>query len=177
MDTRWAENDPVHEALRKAVCIPEKAYLWTPADMVEFTPALSSTVYGDGRALIGLTTINSRPRYYVIRIDSRIEVGSDMNAPDGAPELWDIIDDIAIDLEEEFGCGDPTNLGEWCDERGWVDQETGEPLPEPEWPEFDDRDGKSWWRMDWPSLPNLEFAPHPYTRMGNLLAEKEPEIA
>lgn len=156
---RSSEGDPVQRKLRRVICKPTTRYLWVPEDAIAFKPALLSRVYGDGRALMGLTTINNRPAFYVLRVDSSWSV-QDHRAPDGAPEFADFSDDICEALEDEFGEAradseedDPDIL------------EYGNP-----WPAFDDRDGYCWWRMDWPKLRSLKFEPHPYSWRGNLLA-------
>lgn len=173
IQSRDGRGDTLHEALRAAVEVPETAYLWTPSDAITFKPALSDTIYGDGRALLALTTIHSRPRYYVLRIDSAWEVGLDMDAPAGAFEIMEAIDEIAFDLEAEFGDGRPPENGEQSLVRGrwrWRDYSTGRFLEERQaWPAFDDRDGCSWSRMKWPALPSVEFVPHPYSRLCNLV--------
>jgi hypothetical protein len=170
-DKRDATGEAIHEALRAVICVPKESYLWTPAHMVSFTPALASTVYGDGRALIGLTTINSRPRYYVIRIDGSIEIGSDMTAPDDTPEIWDLLDEIKDDLEDEFGIGRPDDEANLGIDGRWRHYQTGKFVFDPQpWPAFDDRDGCSWWREKWPALTGVPTTPHPYSRHYNLLA-------
>lgn len=45
--SRSTEGDPVHAKLRHWMCQPTQRYLWTPADMITFTPALLSRVYAD----------------------------------------------------------------------------------------------------------------------------------
>lgn len=174
LSSRNGKGDPFHEALRAVIEVPTTLYLWTPADAITFKPALSDTIYGDGRALLGLTTIHSRPCYYVLRIDSAWSVGLDMNAPSDAFEIMEAIDEIAFDLESQFGYGRPPENGELCEVRGkwrWRDYSTGRFLEKPPpWPAFDDRDGCSWGRLDWPELPGLATATHPYSSAGNLLA-------
>lgn len=147
-------NDPVHVALRAAICVPTRRSLWTPADEIEFVPGLSDTLFGDGRALLGLTTIHSRPAFYVLRIDSRWEIGTDTNAPEDAVEFYEFIDDICFALEDEFGPA-------WHEEN-----EDGEPDA---WPSFNDRDGCLWWRMNWPDVPGVQLEPHPYSRHFRIL--------
>lgn len=147
-------SDELHERLRKAVCVPTRRCLWVPEDAIEFVPALSDTVYGDGRALLGITTCNSRPAFYVIRIDSTWQVGMDWSPSDDAPEIMEFVDAIVGDLEDQFGparceceCGD-------CPEYR-------------EWPALDDDGGTMWWRKDWPA--GFRVTSHPYSSLGNLL--------
>ena len=157
--TRSSNGDPAQAKLRHWICQPTKRYLWTPADTIMFEPALLSKVYGDGRALMGLTTINNRPAFYVVRIDSSWIVGMDRDTPRGAPEFVEFHEDICLSLEEEFG-------------RREADEEETDPLVIEDghpWPAFDDRDGSSWWRMEWPPLLGLAFEPHPYSWQANLL--------
>lgn len=158
--SRSTESDPVHAKLRTWVCQPTQRYLWIPADMITFTPALLSRVYGDGRALIGLSTIHQRPAFYIIRIDSSWTLHMDSDFPSGGPEYVEFHEEICFALEEEFG---HTEADEEEDDPEIL--ENGNP-----WPAFNDRDGSSWWRMEWPALLGLQFEPHPYSWRGNLLA-------
>lgn len=71
------ESDPIHAKLVKAIERRDRAYLWTPADAISFTPRVLPHIYGDGRALFALATINQRPRYWVIRACSTWGCGMD----------------------------------------------------------------------------------------------------
>lgn len=136
--------DQIHAALKAAIEVETHGYLWTPSDGIDFVPALASTVFGDGRALLRIAMIDHRPRYHVVRIDSTWAVGDDPSAP-ARPDLWDFIDDIYEALEEEFG---PLR-----------DEESDTDRP---WPAFDSEGGTSWRRMRWPELSGVSFTPHPY---------------
>lgn len=161
-ERKFVRNAGVHAKLRRAVCKRTRRYLWTPDHMVTFVPALSSRLYGDGKALLGLTTINSRPRFYVLRIDSGWMIEMDQTAPDGAEQLVDRIDAFSFALEDEFG-------------RGRFDDDSGEPETGRErdrrrkWPAYDDESGCSWWRLDWPDLPGVKMMPHPFNSRFNIL--------
>ncbi len=137
----------IHADLKAAVEVETHAYLWTPSDGVDFTPRVCDKIFGDGRALLRLTTINSRPRFYVIRIDSAWKV-DDSGAPVGRPDIWDHLEEIYEALEEQFGC-----VREIEDDAD--DELNG-------WPAFDHETGASWSRMDWPVLPGVRLEPHPY---------------
>lgn len=161
-ERKFVRNAGVHAKLRLAVCKRTRRYLWTPDHMVTFVPALSRRLYGDGKALLGLTTINSRPRFYILRIDSRWAIDMDPSAPDIAEPLVDRIDAFAFALEEEFG-------------GGRFDDGSGEPETARErdrrrkWPAYDDENGCSWWRMDWPKLPGVKMVPHPFNSRYQIL--------
>ena len=59
----------------------------------EFEPVISKEILGDGLQLIYVGTIDQRPYYWLIRIDSKTDIESDD---------FDIYKIVAI-LEEEFG--------------------------------------------------------------------------
>lgn len=164
-------SDQMHELLRAAIEKPEKAYLWTPSDTIEFTPRVLSKVYGDGRALFALTTINNRPAYWVIRGDSGWDC-QDIDAPDNAPDFGDFTDEILTDLEEEFGnarCGySGANLCLMSDERGCDCEECSDPEIA-EWPMVDSSGGCIWDRMNWPPMEGVRFEKHPFSYRGNLV--------
>lgn len=136
----------VQTLLKAAVEVETTGHLWT--EKYTFVPALCSRVFGDGRALLALTTINSRPRYYVVRIDSRWAI-DEAGAPEGAENVRDHLDAIYDALEDDFG------LAVYEDDEE-VDDEPRE------WPAFDDRGGTAWWREQWPRLEGVELQPHPF---------------
>lgn len=158
---RWreAKGDTIHTKLKRAIYKPTRRYLWVPSDEIKFVPALSDRIYGDGRALIHLSAIMSRPSFYVIRVDSSWTIAMDNNAPDGAPEFVQFIDNIEDGLEEQFGRGDPDEDDEDPDvrENGWP------------WPAYKSG-GCQWGRVEWPKLRSVKFEPNPMTWCGNLVA-------
>lgn len=153
-------EDAIHSALAAAVCVPTERYLWTPSDAITFAPALSNTVYGDGRALMHITTINNRPAYYVVRVDSRWTIDMDRDIPDDAPAFVDFIDYTCERLEEEFGCA-----------RGFDDDDEEIEQEPREWPAFDYGGGCMWGRARWPALPGIKAVPHPLSWFGDLLPD------
>lgn len=158
----YVRNVGVQKKLRLAICKRTRRHLWTPSDAITFVPALSNRLYGDGRALVGLTTINSRPRFYVLRIDSTWAIDSDPNAPDGAEMFTCRIDAISFALEEEFGCGRYEGDGEYNEKSRERDRRR-------KWPAYDDETGHFWWRMDWPKLERVKIAPHPFNSRISIL--------
>ena len=160
---RWrpAKGDDAHQKLKRSICKPTRRYLWTPADEIEFIPALSPRIYGDGRALLGFTTINNRPAFYVIRIDSSWACGMDTTPADGAVDVAEFTDEFLNHLEEDFG---PAFYEDDGERKG-----DGDP-----WPAVHGEGGCSWWRKDWPKLRSLQFEPHPYGRSYNMLSTGDP---
>lgn len=165
--------DVVHERLRKAVEVKQRSYLWTPAASVTFKPYLLPVFFGDGRALFTLTTINQRPRFWIIRGCSTWQCGYDPESSDG-PEFAELTDNILDELESAFGsgrCGYSGNSLFWprkerlqncqceeCDEKGW----------KAAWPMVDGSGGCSWSRIDWPK--EFPTVPHPLNPRRTVLA-------
>ena len=136
--SRVSDNDPLHERIRQALCVPTRSYLWAPEDAIEFVPALCSTVWGDGLGLLGVSTINDRPAYWIVRVGHgwRINTGSS----NGGIDSIELLEDILQELDYEFGCGRPDYDHEDPDMR-----DSGLPYPA-----IDDSDGYHWFRLKWP---------------------------
>lgn len=78
---------------------PQHVEFW--GNLCHFTPALLNKVYGDGKQLLQLFPINERPRYWVIRVDSKCDDDS----------LHEILDDIYDAIDEQFGTPDESDVG------------------------------------------------------------------
>ena len=100
-----ADGDTEHEAVRNALCVPTHRYRYPKVpgfDPIEFTPPLSDTVYGDGKALLEITTINDGPRYWIVRIDSSWVLDTEYGTPEEAFDVRGAIEHIAENLVLEF---------------------------------------------------------------------------
>jgi hypothetical protein len=67
------------------------------------------TVFGDGKKTIWMTSINVRPAYWVVRVDSSWCLDN-CEHPDGklqAPREW--LEDVYQAIESEFGTGEKDN--------------------------------------------------------------------
>lgn len=63
----------------------------------EVTPAVATEALGDGKLLLGFQCLNTRPDYYLIRVDSGFFA-------DGEDDISDRIDDEVLDaLIDKFG--------------------------------------------------------------------------
>jgi hypothetical protein len=141
-----ARGDVAHEALRAWVAEDTKGWLW--GQEREISPVLCDTVYGDGLKLFRLTTINSRPNYYVVRGDSSWAAELDPDAKTGT-DFRDVLDQVLGDIEAQFGRALPEEA-EFDDEDGaWLDED-GAPVEKAEWPALDDETGTAWDEIAWP---------------------------
>lgn len=165
--------DPILAALRKAIERKDNtSYLWVAGDTEPFIPRVLSKVFGDGRALFSLSTINQRPAYWVIRGCSTWDC-SDGYCHDDRPSFGDFTDEILTALEDEFGrgrCGYSGNSLFWP-KRERIDncqcEECSDGRFRARWPMVDDEGGCSWGRMKWPEGSDVEA--HPFSWRGNLL--------
>lgn len=171
--SRDAGDDPIHVRLRKAVEKREKAYLWIPDHAITFKPYVSPTIYGDGRALFAISTINQRPAYWIIRACSTWESGFDREEA-GGPDFAEMAETVLTDLENAFGngrCGYSHNSLFWPKKdriRNCQCEDCSDGLYRARWPMVDADGGCSWSRMDWPE--GFETVPNPASWEGNLLA-------
>jgi hypothetical protein len=163
----------IHARLRKAVEKRERAYLWTPADAITYKPYVSPTIYGDGRALFAITTINQRPAYWVIRGCSTWGCASDRKDSIG-PDFGEITDVVLTDLEDAFGrgrCGYSGNSLFWPKKdriKNCQCEECRDGRFRMRWPAVDYDGGCSWSRMDWPK--GFATVKNSLSWEGNLLA-------
>ena len=164
-----SEPDELHERLRQRVDRRVKSYLWVPGDTPAFRPALLPLIYGDGRALFALTTINQRPRYWVIRGGSEWTCGEN----DSSLDFGDLVDDMFDDLKNAFGrgrcgyCGNSLFSPRRERMKNCQCEECSDTFIA-RWPAVDDDYGCSWDRMDWPK--GFPVVPNPMSRLGNFLA-------
>jgi hypothetical protein len=119
--------------------------LWTEGDSGILTPYVCECTFGDGQKLIRISTINQRPNYHVVRVDSRWKTSS---WADGEV-ISDHIDEILSAIEEECG-----RAGQWLDEPCDSCRDTccrcGEDYSADQaFPALDDENGCSWSEVSW----------------------------
>ena len=122
--------------------------LWTDGDSGILTPYVCECFFGDGLKLIKIFTINQRPNYHVVRVDSSWH---EFNWHDG-PTVGEHIDDILTAIEEECGPARPyceTCESSFCD-CDWPDGYSARDA----FPALDDENGCSWSEVSWPWLMN-----------------------
>lgn len=105
------------------------------------TPVLLETVLGDGRQVIAFVPWDTRPQYYVVRVDSSWGIENT-----DEPSVGDFTDDLYAAVEDEYGNAD------WCDCPGEHDLcERGECVNGPRpWPALHDGSGCCSWGRLWP---------------------------
>ncbi len=166
-------SEAEHLRLQALLCAPREGRLWEHSRPVKFTPALSRAVYGDGKGLIGITTISDRPRYWLVRIDSQWMVpgrscDAERRLPPDAPDVGEAMEGIEVNLIAEFGSSDPeaylddeiADCDDCCGRGCDACAHTGygpEGTP-PDFPAIDLTDGTSWWREDYPA-PSADARP------------------
>lgn len=122
--------------------------LWTDGDSGLMTPHVCDCSFGDGLKLIKIFTINQRPNYHIVRVDSG---WSESNWADGEA-IGHHIDDVLSAIEEECGRAGEC-LDEPCEDCGDTSCRCGEDYSaDKEFPALDDRDGCSWAEISWPEI-------------------------
>lgn len=84
--------------LRALIERPERCTFWGQPHTI--TPRLIAEVFGDGRQLVCITPIASRPNYFVVRVDSTVTNIGYTDSPSGYSS---IIEDIMLAQEDEYG--------------------------------------------------------------------------
>lgn len=137
------------EMLKAAIEKPFLGSLWTEGDSGMLTPYVCECSFGDGLKLLTISTINQRPNYHVVRVDSSWQ---ESNWSLDGEVVAEHIDDILEAIEEE--CGPAGELLEYpCDDCGETACKCGEDYSADEaFPALDDRNGCSWGHIRWPWL-------------------------
>ncbi len=166
----------VHSRLRRVIEKRERSWLWVPEHAITFVPRLLTAIYGDGRALFAIATINQRPAYWVIRGCSTW--GCDFDREDATgPDFGEMSDDIMTELEEQFGrgrCGYSGNSlfqGRKQRIQNCQCDECTDRYNTARWPMVNNEGGCSWSRIDWPK--GFPTRPNPLSPRGNLLAAED----
>lgn len=98
-------------------------------------PKMLRERFGDGKLLLAVEPLDTRPNYYVLRIDSAW-------TRENSNEIYEQIDNFYQAIEDEFGPCQCSECRWGRGEEGDGEEEYGEPLPAPSLCL-----GSSWW---WP---------------------------
>jgi len=89
--------------MRNTIERRQSGYLWGQKHF--FTPRVLGTVFGDGLKVLYLSSINIRPAYWVVRIDSKWST-SNWEKDDGLKPPGDWLEDVYQAIEHQFGTGE-----------------------------------------------------------------------
>jgi len=131
------------DMLKEVIEVEFIGTLWVEGDRGAMTPHVCEVVFGDGLHLLTISTINQRPNYHVVRVDSRWEE-SNWYVGD-ADTVGEHIDEILWAIEDECG------RRHWNeDDRGDGRDECGRFVAGPDpWPAIDGDGGCSWGHIRW----------------------------
>lgn len=120
---------------------PRSISLWGSVAQTDFVPEICSEVEGDGQQLIYFGTVNQRPRYWLMRIDSKHDIESE--------EFSDKIEEIVIEpLCEEFG------ETKWLSEENFTAKKNRKGFSDYDVEEFDNYND---WMEEYFSYPRLSI--------------------
>ena len=136
------------QMLKEAIERPFLGTLWTEGDSGILTPFVCECSFGDGLKLLAISTINQRPNYHVVRVDSSWDVSNWSYAHN----VGEHIDEIITGIEDECGpAGD--YLDDPCDNCGDTCCKCGPDFDlRAAWPSIDPDDGCSWGFVCWRRL-------------------------
>ena len=116
---------PIRQELKR-----HKVHFWGRDYVV--TPRLVEWIHGDGLQVIYFMPLNTRPNYYVARIDSKVSLS---NWDDAEPNFADsVLDDLCDNIEEQFGRSEE----EWEGRNGRTYHRHNY------WPALSDNSGSCW---------------------------------
>jgi len=126
---------------RSKIEVPYKTRWWGQDCICD--PRFVEQSLGDGDVLLGLQPLNTRPNYYVIRVDSSWHLSGCRACADQCPdELVEHLDEIYDAIEEEYLEVDSIRYNNEHDLS--EEEEAGSD----EWPVLDLNCGSSWFVMD-----------------------------
>jgi hypothetical protein len=141
------------EVLRRHIEQEQEVNFW--GKTYRITPLLINAVLGDGKKLVGIQPLNTRPNYYVIRVDSGWDLS---NLEDG--ELFvDHLEDVYEAIEDQFS--EMEREREYLIEDG-IPEERAELAYYPErlgWPVLSAGSGVGWFELNWPKNIAVSMTP------------------
>lgn len=126
---------------RGKVEVPYETHFWGAKCTCD--PRFVDEALGDGQILLGLQPLNTRPNYYVIRVDSSWHLYDCRDCEDECPDyLVEHIDEIYEAIEDEYGDKDRIR---YFNEN---DLDPGEEPDSEDWPVLDLYCGSSWFTIE-----------------------------
>lgn len=112
------------ETYIKKICVEQEETFW--GTKYKFTPALVDTIIDDGLTLIAIQPLNTRPAYYIARVDSSFAL-----LDDELEDVQSLVELIEGEIESQFGRDEDEDE----DGDGWF-------------PKLSDSSGVTWWEID-----------------------------
>jgi hypothetical protein len=116
--------------LRRLIERPEHCLFWGQPHTI--TPRLITRTFGDGKQLLCVTPLATRPNYFVVRIDSSV---TDPHSHHDSSTKLSFLDEIMDAAEDEYGAYDETEkpnayfpVADWSIGAAW-----GEPFAVTAW--------------------------------------------
>ncbi len=134
------------DMLKEAIEVEFIGTLWVKHDSGPMTPHVCEVVFGDGLDLLTIETINQRPNYHVVRVDSSWRGSHPYGSWYNTDTTGEHIDQVCFEIEMECGSGRPYDEDD--DDYDPVADAEGYGARQP-WPAFDDRDGCAWGHIRW----------------------------
>ena len=133
-----------HE-LRRLIEVESRVEFW--GKKYRRKPLLIDRIFGDGKQLVGIQPLNTRPNYYVIRIDSGWDLSNWSDGDlfsDHLDEVLDAVEDqfpvIEAERSRPIGGGVPEERADLA----YYPKELG-------WPAIDLGSGVHWFELKWPN--------------------------
>lgn len=136
------------DMLKEAIEVEFIGSLWVEGDSGPMTPFVIDEAFGDGLHLMTVSTINQRPNYWVIRIDSSWQGAHWPYYRGGEDVRGDHIDEIIDAIEDECGRAGVC-LDEPCDNCEDTCCKCGDFDSGAAFPEIDYDTGCSWGEISW----------------------------
>lgn len=137
------------QMLKEVIEVEFLGSLWTHGDSGMLTPYVCEASFGDGMHLLTISTINQRPNYHVVRVDSAWREARYGWHSYRDCEIAEHIDDVLTAIEEECGrAGDC--LDDPCDNCHDTVCKCREDFSSDDaFPALDDENGCSWGHISW----------------------------
>ena len=142
MSETQTDELPDTETLRALVEVEETVRWW--GSEYQITPRLVHAVFGDGKKLVGIAPLNTRPNYYVVRVDSSCDLS------DYGDFVDDNLDEVLEAIDYQFSNLDREE--EYLREDGASEEEiqSDQHAARLAFPVLDDSSGVAWFELDWP---------------------------
>lgn len=89
---------------------PQNVRFWGSDYVV--TPALVSEIHGDGLQIVWLSSLFTRPNYYILRVDSSIDLNDDESLSEIDKQNYGAVYELLLQMiEEEYDCLDRYDEG------------------------------------------------------------------